>query len=64
MSNLLKEFWNHTKTFFFTVGFVFIIIGFLLTQVKGFGDEVYIQFRPRIGIRATATQALGYLLKV
>ena len=62
MSNLLKEFWNHTKTFFFTVGLIFLLVGFFLTQIKGIGEEVFIQFRPRIGIKVTATQALGYLL--
>ncbi len=62
MSNLLKEFWSHTKTFFFTVGLIFILVGFFLTRIKGFGEEVFIQFRPGIGIKVTATQALGYLL--
>ena len=62
MSNVLKRIRNHQKTFFFTVGLIFILIGFLLTQVKGIGEEVFIQFRPKIGIKVTPTSALGYLL--
>ena len=62
MSNVLKRIWNHQKTFFFTVGLIFVLIGFLLTQVKGIGEEVFIQFRPKIGIKVTPTIALGYLL--
>lgn len=61
MFSLLKEFWRHTKTFFFTVGLIFILVGFFLTQIKGIGEEVFIQVRPIIRINVTATQASGYL---
>ena len=61
MPNLLKEFWNHTKTFFFTVGLIFVLLGFSLTQINGVGEEKFILFWPTVGISVTATQALGYL---
>ena len=62
MANLLKEFWNHTKVFFFTVGLILILLGFSLTQIAGFGEEKFVLFWRNVGINVTATQALGYLL--
>lgn len=59
---MLKGLRGHTKILFFTVGLIFILVGLSLTQMKGFGEEVFIQLRPRAGIRGTATQPLGYLL--
>lgn len=62
MSNVLKRIWNNQKTFFFTVGLIFLVIGFLLTQVKGIGEEVFIEVRPKLGWQLTGIQALGILL--
>ena len=62
MFDALKKLWKHTKLFFFTVGLVFISLGFFLTQIPSFGEERLIQIRPQIAIKVTATSALGYLL--
>ncbi len=58
--NFLRGFWSHRKTFFFTLGLILIVVGFLLTQIRGLGEERFVVFWPAAGIKVTATQAIGY----
>jgi len=44
------------------MGLIFVVVGFFLTQIRGFGEERFVIFWAVAGIRITATQALGYFL--
>jgi len=55
LSNLFKEFWNHKKVFFFIVGLLFVLLGFFLIQIKGFGEEKFVLFWYSVGIHVTLT---------
>jgi len=44
------------------MGLIFVVVGFFLTQIRGFGEARFIIFWATAGIEVTATQAIGYLL--